>query len=160
MSSNFGHVKRVTQQVGGKTYTFRSLLEYRWAVWCEFRKQQGIIADWWYEDTGSILELEKGYHLNVKEYHPDFTILYSNGDYEIEETKGYFPPKDYTTLKLVSEQYDNPVTLIFASTAKNPKSASIRAQIRRAMRLEPHIKRIIWNANKDIFQDIKFLFDG
>ncbi|HDZ13320.1 hypothetical protein LCGC14_1284520 [marine sediment metagenome] len=159
MSSNFGHVKRVTQEVGGKTYTFRSLLEYRWSVYCEFRKQQGIIADWTYEDPQATLELEKGYHLNVKEYHPDFTILYPNGDYETEETKGYFPPKDYTTLKLAAEQYENPITLIFASTAKNPKSASIRAQIRRAERLEPHIKRIIWNANKDIFEDIKFLFD-
>ena len=156
---NFGHVKRITTEVGGKTCTFRSLLEYRWAVYCEFRKDVGFIADWWYEDSESVLLLEKGYHLNVKEYHPDFTILYPNGDYEYEETKGYFPPKDYTTLKLVSDQYDNPMTLIFASTAKNPKNASIRAQIRRAEKLEPHIKRIIWNANRDIFENIKYLFD-
>ncbi len=155
----FGHVKRVTQQVGGKTHTFRSLLEYRWAVWCEFRRQQGIIADWTYEDPDAVLRLVKGHHLNIKEYHPDFTILYPNGDYETEETKGYFPPKDFTTLKLAAEQYENPITLIFASTAKNPKSASIRAQIRRAERLEPHIKRIVWNANRDIFQKIKHLFD-
>ena len=157
--SNFGHVKRVTQQVGGKTYTFRSKLEMRWAVYCEFRRQQGIIADWWYEDPASVLGLERGYHLNIKEYHPDFTILYPNSDYEYEETKGYFPAKDYTTLKLMSEQYENPMTLIFASTAKNPKSASLRAQIRRAERLEPHIHRIIWNANEDIFKPISYLFD-
>ena len=157
--SNFGHVHKVTQEVGGKTYTFRSLLEYRWSVYCEFRKQQGIIADWWYEDPGSVLELERGYHLNIKEYHPDFTILYPNGDYEYEETKGYFPAKDYTTLKLMSEQYENPMTLIFAYTSQNPKSSKIRAQIRRAERLEPHIHRIVWNANRDLFQPIRYLFD-
>ncbi|KKM99607.1 hypothetical protein LCGC14_1146170 [marine sediment metagenome] len=157
--NNFGHVKRVTQQVGGKTYTFRSLLEYRWSVYCELRRQQGLIADWWYEDPGSVLGIERGYHLNIKEYHPDFTILYHNGDFEYEETKGYFPPKDYTTLKLMSEQYENSMTLIFASTPKNSKNSKTRAQIRRAERLEPHIKRIIWNANRDIFQKIKYLLD-
>ncbi len=156
----FGHVKRVTREVGGKTYTFRSLLEYRWAVWCQVRKEQGIIKDWWFEDTDSVYELVKGFHLNVKEYHPDFTILYANGDFELEETKGYFPPRNYTTLKLMSEQYDIPITLIFASTAKNPKSVSIQEQIRRAKRLEPHIKRVIWNAGKEIFSKISFLFDA
>lgn len=169
--SNFGHVKRVTQQVGGKTYTFRSLLEYRWACWCEFRKQQGIIADWSYEDPEATLELVKGYHLNIKEYHPDFTILYPNGDYEIEETKGYFPPKDYTTLKLASEQYTNPITLIFAYTPKftvnerniiiwcSSKRKSTIAQIQRAVKIEKFIKRVIYNANRDIFKTISYLFD-
>ena len=156
---NFGHVHKVAKEVGGKHCTFRSKFEYRWAVWCQFRKEQGLIKNWWYELPESRLELEQQYKQNKKMYQPDFTIQTNMDEYEYEETKGYFPAKDFTKIKLASEQYENPITLIFASTAKNPKSASIRAQIRRAERLEPHIKRIIWNANKDIFQQIKFLFD-
>ena len=40
--ANFGHVEKITESVGGKEYTFRSKLEYRWALWCEFRKEQGL----------------------------------------------------------------------------------------------------------------------
>ena len=116
-----------------------------------------MIADWWYEDPDSMLELIRPHHQNIKEYHPDFTILYPNGDYEFEETKGYFPAKDYSTLLMAAEQYDTPINLIFAYTSKNPKSSKIRVQIRRAERLETHINRIVWNANKDIFEKIKYL---
>jgi hypothetical protein len=59
------------------------------------------------------------------------------------------------------------ITFIFANQmvgeyiitkAKNSKTI---AQIRRAIRLEPHIKRIIWDADRDrdIFEKIKFMFD-
>ncbi len=166
--TNYGHVERITVETEKGEITFRSKFEYRWYVWCQFRKDQGIIADWWYEDPDSILELEKGYHLNIKEYHPDFTILYPNGDYEFEETKGYFPAVDATTLRLAAQQYETPVNLIFARTPKfgfingvvcncRAKNKKTLAQITRAVALEPHIKRIIWNANKDIFENIKYL---
>ena len=166
---NFGHVIKTTMEVGGKTYTFRSLLEYRWAVWRQLEKEQGFIADWWYEDAESVQELVRA-NGNIKNYHPDFTILYPNGDYELEETKGWFPAKDYTTLRMVADQCDIPLTLIFARTPKfdyingvicncNAKSQKTLAQIRRAVRIEKHIKRVIWNANKDIFQKISHLFE-
>ena len=158
--ANFAHVERITAFVGNKgEITFRSKFEYRWCVWCELRKEQGIIQDWWYEDEDSWLELTQEYKKNKKIYRPDFTILYPNGDYELEETKGYFPPKDYTTLKLVSEQYEIPLTLVFAgliSYSKNPKS---RAQYVRAKRIEEHIKRVIYDANETIFKKISHLFE-
>ena len=151
MSNNFGHVQRVTKEIGGKIYTFRSLLEMRWAIWCQLRKEQGIILGWWYEDEENLLELETRYFKNRKLYLPDFTILTTEGGYEYEECKGWFPAKDYTKIKLATEQYDNDITLIFA---KKP----YKVQLRRAKRLEPHIKRIIWNADRDIFKPIKHLF--
>ena len=153
---NFGHVERVTREVGGKTYTFRSLLEYRWAVWCQLRKEQGIIEDWWYEDEETLLELETAYFRNRKLYLPDFTIQTADG-FEFEETKGWFPPKDYTKIKLAAQQYKNPITLIFAHLTP---CKSLRTQYNRAKRLEPYIKRIIYNANKDIFGKIKHLFEA
>ena len=156
--SNFGHVERVTQEVGGKTYTFRSKLEYRWAVYCQLRKEQGIIIEWWFEDPECLLELETRKFKNKKLYLPDFTIQTEDG-YELEETKGYFPPKDYTKIKLATEQYAAPITLIFASLNDHSKNSKIRAQYARAKKLEPFLKRIIWKADKDIFRAIKHLFE-
>ncbi len=149
--SRFNHIRRITESVGGKEYTFRSKLECRWAVWCELRKQQGYITDWWYEDPDTLLELKTSYFGNKKRYLPDFTILYPNGDYEYEEIKGYFPAKDATKIKLAAEQYENPITLIFANL-KNTKSS--RLQFNRAKRLEPFLKRIIWRADRDILRKI------
>ena len=156
--AQFGHVEKVTQEVGGKTYTFRSKLEYRWAVYCQLRKEQGIIIDWWFEDPETLLELETRKFKNKKLYLPDFTIQTEDG-YELEETKGYFPPKDYTTLKLAAEQFDAPITLIFASLNDHSKNSKIRAQYARAKKLEPFLKRIIWKADRDIFKPIKHLFE-
>ena len=202
----FAHVQRVTKEIGGKTYTFRSLLEMRWAVYCQLRKEQGIIIEWWFEDPECLLELETRKFKNKKLYLPDFTIAYrckfclgsgkrhcslgvcvkkhatitcspkgkdceyyspgmtcagckgSGKKYELEETKGYFPPKDYTKIKLATEQFDAPITLIFASLNDHSKNSEIRAQYARAKKLEPFLKRVIWKADKDIFKPIKHLF--
>ena len=157
--AKFGHVQRITQEVGGKVCTFRSKLEYRWAVYCQLRKEQGIIIEWWFEDPECLLELETKKFKNKKLYLPDFTILTPEGKYELEETKGYFPPKDYTKLRLAAEQYKNPITLIFASLNDHSKNSKTRAQYARAKRLEPYLKRIIWRADRDIFKPIKHLFE-
>ena len=149
--SNFGHVQRVTKSVGGKEYTFRSLLEYRWSVWLQLQKEQGLIVDWWFEDEETLLELETRYFKNKKLYLPDFTVKMLDESYEYNELKGYFPPKDATKIRLAAEQYENPITLIFA---RKPKGA----QLRRAERLNPFLKRIIWDAEKTIFKPIRGLF--
>lgn len=154
--SKFGHVERLTKEVGGKICTFRSRLEYKWSVWCQLRKEQGIIVEWWYENEETLLELETKYLKNKKLYLPDFTILTTEGAYEYEECKGWFPAKDYTKIKLASEQYDNPITLIFARLIN---CKSLRAQYNRAKRLEPFLKRIVWNADQDIFKPISGLFN-
>ena len=153
--SNFGHVEPVTREIGGKIYTYRSKLEYRWAVWCQLRKEQGIILEWWYEDEKLEVITKCG---DRKYYRPDFTIQTEDG-YEFEETKGYFPPKDYTKIKLAAQQYENPITLIFASLNSGSKNSKIRAQYGRAKRLEPYLKRVIYNANRDIFKPIQGLFN-
>ena len=157
--SNFGHVKRITVWTEKGEITFRSKLEYRWYVWCQLRKSQGIIKDWWYEDPDSWLELQLEYMNNKKIYRPDFTILTNNDEYEFEETKGKFPPKDFTKLKLASEQYETPITLIFASLKDGSRNASIRAQYDRAIKIEKLISRVIYTAGKDIFNPIRHLFE-
>jgi len=154
--SNWGHVKPVTKEVGGKTCTFRSLLEYRWSVWLQLQKEQGIIQEWWYEDE--VLELESEKFRDPITYIPDFTIETESG-YEFHELKGWFTSKSATKMKLAATQYENPITLIFASLGDHSKSSKIRAQYGRAKRLEPFLKRVIFNAERDIFRKIKGLFE-
>ena len=148
MSSNFGHVEKVTREVGGKTCTFRSKFEYRWAVWCHLRKEQGIILEWWYEDEKLELITKCG---DRKYYRPDFTIQTEDG-FEFHETKGWFTSKSAAKIKLAAQQYENPITLIFAAKPN-------RVQYNRAERLSKHIKRVIYNADRDIFKPIRGLFD-
>ena len=147
----WGRVKPITEEVGGKTYTFRSKMEYMWAVYCQLRKDLGIIIDWWYEDEKVPIEYKTG---RVDFYRPDFTIEYEDR-FEYEETKGWFQSKDKTKMKLFCEQYENPLTLIFANLT-NCKSA--RAQYNRAKSIEKLLEanggRIIWDADKTIFRPI------
>ena len=154
--SNWGHVRKVTMEVGGKTCTFRSLLEYRWCVWLQLQKEQGIILEWWYEDEA--LELESEKFRDPITYIPDFTVQTESG-YEFHELKGWFTSKSATKIKLAATQYENPITLIFANLCANSKNSKTRAQYGRAKRLEPFLKRVIYNAERDIFRKIKGLFE-
>jgi len=148
--SNFGHVEKVTMEVGGKTCTFRSKLEYRYAVWLQLQKEQGLILEWLYEDE--VLELESRKFRDPIKYIPDFTIETPDGEHEFHETKGWFTSKSATKLRLMADQYENPITLIFAAKPN-------RVQYNRAKHLEPHIKRIIYDADKTIFKKIRYLFE-
>lgn len=158
--SNFGHVERVTKEIGGKTYTFKSLLETRWAVWCQLRKEQGIIVDWEYETVEAKVETKTG---DIMTYRPDFLIKEKGANiWFYEETKGWLQQKDAKKMRLFAQQYENPLTLIFANLNPTSKNASLRAQYGRAKRLEKLLEanggRIIYKANRDIFKPIKHLF--
>ena len=157
--SNFGHVHRITCEVGVKLHTWRSKLEYRYAVYLELLRKQGLIQDWLYEPEDMAIEFEHGRYGNTRKYLPDFGVLNLDGEWEIHETKGWFPPIDYTKLKRYSEMHSNPITLIFASLPSTSRNSKTRAQRRRAERLEPHIKRVIYDANKSIFAKIRHLFE-
>jgi hypothetical protein len=154
--SDFGHVEKITREVGGRVITFRSKGEYRWCVWCELRREQGIITDWLYESEECPVKTKLG---EIKIYRPDFTIQ-DGPEYSFEEFKGWFTSKDYTKMKLFAEQYDNPLTLIFANLT-NCKSA--RVQYGRAKRLEKLLEsnggRVIYDARATIFKPIQHLFE-
>lgn len=146
------NVRQVTKEVGGRVITFRSLLEYRWAQWLEFERRIGEILEWDYEVD--VVKLKTRVLKNTKLYIPDFGALMPDETYEIHECKGYFQPKDYGKLKLAAEQYENPITLIFANLKSDSKCKKTRAQYNRAKRLEPFLKRIIYHANRDYFKKI------
>lgn len=152
--TDWAHVKRYTKIMNGRECNFRSTFEYHWAEYVQSRMDNGEIENWWYEDEESWCELVigSGFHAKNKVYRPDFTILYSGGHFEFEETKGYFPPKDYTKMRAYADQYDTPLTLIFQKTPYG-------AQKRRAERLEKHIEGVIWEADKEYLNKISHLFD-
>ncbi len=152
----FGNVCRITESVGGRTITFRSKLEYRWACYCQLRKEVGLIKDWWYEDQETFMQLVTQHCGNIKGYLPDFCILTNDGEYEIEETKGYFPSKDYMKMKLAALQFKNKITLIFADLHDTP---SKRKEYNRAKKLESLLKRVVYDANKTIFTKMPRLGD-
>jgi len=151
--SNFGHVRRVTIGIDGKEYTFRSIFEYHWAVWCQVRLEEGYIEAWYYEEE--TLEIEYTDHkgrVKYKDYTPDFKIEYQ-GDYmEFEETKGWLQTKDATKMRKYTEQYDTPLVLVFQKKIYGK-------QARTAERLSKHVSRVIWEADKEYLNEIKHLFD-
>ena len=161
--ANFGHVKRYTTIMNGGEITFRSLFEYRYAVYLELLREQGHIQDWVYEDKEFELEFKHGRYGNTRKYIPDFAVLNLKDEWEVHETKGYFPPIDYTKIKAHVTERGNPFVLIFGRLKDGSKNAKSRAQYNRAKRLEPHIEatggRIIWEAEKDLLRPIKHLFE-
>jgi len=153
------NVKPVTASVGGKEHTFRSKLEYRYCVYLELLKQAGEIVNWWYEDRETLMEVETAYLHNKKLYLPDFVVQTNTGRYELHECKGFFQQKDAMKLRLAAQQYENPITLIFAGLPAKSKNKKKRAQRERAEKLEPYLKRVIYHADRDIFKKIKGMFE-
>lgn len=157
---NFGHVRTVTRIMNGQECHFRSKLEYRYAVYLDLLKDQGLIQDWKHEPPEMAIEFEHGRRGNVRGYLPDFAIETNEGDWEVHETKGWFTPIDAKKIRAFVDQCDNKFWLIFGRL-RDTKSA--RAQYNRAMRLKPHIEakggRIIWEADKTLFNPIKHLFE-
>lgn len=170
--SNFGHVVRVTKSVGNREFTFRSLLEYRYAEYLELLRETGEIQEWDYENQDYLVEFAHGRLTNVKQYLPDFVVYESDEVTKVVELKGFFPSIDYTKIRrfvdgdayFVSEKMkfsyteDFPFTLVFAAMPGKSKGQLLRAQ-----KLEKYFNgtenRIIWNAGRDIFKKISWRFD-
>lgn len=153
--SKYG-AQRVSREVGGELCHFRSKLEYRYAVYLQLQKEQGYIKDWEYEPLHMAIEFEHGRYGNTRKYLPDFAVLTNDDVSEVHETKGMFNPIDATKLKKYSEMHGNPIVLVFACLTN---CRSHRRDFNRAKRLEPHIKRIVYTANRDLFQPIRWMFD-
>ena len=86
-------------------------------------------------------------------------MLTNTDDYEFHETKGYFTQKDYNKTKKACEQYDTPIVLVFACLPVKSSNAKLRTQIRRVEKIDPYMKRVIRNANKELFGKINFLME-
>jgi len=140
--------ERVTAEVGGKEFNFRSKLEYMWAQYCQFRKEQGLIKDWAYEQTTFIFKEEiKG----AKMFLVDFDILNTDGTFHYEECKGHLEPRDYTKYERLKKYRPEVVLDLVMQRIPNPTTNAGR-RLARIDRLGL-VRRVI-NANT-IFRQIK-----
>lgn len=135
--------QRVTAEVGGKEYHFRSKLEYKWAQYCQFRKEQGLIKNWAFEQTTFRFGDEK---CGAVKYLVDFDILNLDDTFHYEELKGYLSGRDRSKFRKVQKYYpDAQIDLIMQRIPKKRPQGLLVA--------EKYVRRII-DAEK-IFRQLK-----
>lgn len=84
------------ENIGGKSYFFKSAWEINYARWLQWLKDDKQILDWEYEpEFFHFKTIKKG----TKCYVVDFRIKLLNGTLEYHEVKGYMDPKSRTKLK-------------------------------------------------------------
>ena len=99
--------QRVTATIGGKTCNFRSKLEYRWALYLQWQVEQGLIKDWWYEQTTFRFTDEIA---GALKYLIDFDIRNNDDSFYYQECKGYLSARDRSKFRKVAKYY--PETII------------------------------------------------
>lgn len=139
--------QRITATVGGKACNFRSKLEYNWALYCQFRKDQGLIKDWWFEQTTfRFTDVKAG----AVKYLIDFDIRNNDDTFHYEECKGYMSGRDTDKFRKVQKYY--PDTIIHLAMQNVPKKETDRIRIARK-----YVNRII--SAREIFSQIKGFVD-
>ena len=139
--------QRVDATIGGKLCHFRSNFEHKWALYSQFRKEQGLIKDWAFEQTTFIFKDEiKG----AKMYLIDFDILNNDGTFHYEECKGYLEPSTVTKLRRTKKY--RPDVVIDLIMQGIPQKGNAGRRVERLQR-EGYIRRVI-DANK-IFRQLK-----
>jgi len=90
------------RHVGDRNIYFRSNWEYRYALYLQFLKEQGVIQEWEHEPKTFWFELIKR---GVRSYLPDFKIIKDDGTHYWVEVKGYMDSKSKTKLKRFKKYY-------------------------------------------------------
>lgn len=90
--------------IGGKTHYMRSRWEYFYAVYLQKLKQEGKIADWFYEPKTFWFD---GIKRGTMSYKPDFKIVYHSGNEEYVEVKGYLDDASKTKINRMRIYHKN-----------------------------------------------------
>ena len=143
--------QRKSAEIDGKVCHFRSKLEYNWALYCQFRKEQGLIKDWWYEQTTFRFEEEaKKQRPGVIVYLVDFDIRNNDDTFHYEECKGRLTGKDREKFRKVAKYYpDTKIHLVMQNISKRDMNG-----IRIA---EKYVARVV-NA-REVFRQVKGLLE-
>ena len=106
---------RVHAEVGGKIYTYKSKLEYRWAQHLEFLKLGSGIKDWFYEFHTFYFSEDAP----TPQYTPDFLIRNNDNSFEYYECKGYVEKQTFDPLKALFDEWPAvKVTIVFGTKPK------------------------------------------
>jgi len=132
----------------GRTYTFRSLLEYRWACVLEVLKRGGQIKDWSYEPFSFrfyppfIPSDLSGKQFGVRKYLVDFKVTELDGSITWHETKGFLGDKDMTKLRCMHTYYPNEKLWLIFQTLPKGKTPQQRNKLERIRRAEQFVQRV------------------
>ena len=138
----------VTETIGGKTYTFRSLFERDWALYLQLLKEQKQILNWFYEQAVYYFPNEKTAPV---QYTPDFTVIDKDGYTYIQETKGWHDGKTNTKLRRMAKYYpDLPIELVLMRIPKKGGKGAHRRAI-----AAKYARRVI--DASEIFRQVKGL---
>lgn len=98
----------------GRTFHFRSKLEYRWAQYLDLLLLSGEIQAWDYEFKRFVFPLgpdERG----ARDFLPDFRVVEKDGTVVWQETKGHCDGKMNTRFKRMAEYYPDEVCELVCS---------------------------------------------
>jgi hypothetical protein len=104
------HNRRETVTIGGKTFTVRSQLEKKIALYLDLLKANGHIKDWAFEQTT--------FRFPDDTYLVDFDVLENDGSFYYLEAKGYFDARSRRKLKLLNK-YRPEVRLMLVLQSKS-----------------------------------------
>ena len=110
--------------IDGAEVTFKSKLEYRYAQYLDWLKDEGDVIEWDYEGKlGRCLKpvfIFKNVKTNPVQYIPDFWVKFKDKHHiEWHECKGMLQQYDLSKFKRMFEQYpDQYIKVIFAQKPK------------------------------------------
>lgn len=90
------------RQVGFKKYYFRSLWEYRYALYLEYLACKEEICGWEFEPQTFWFE---GIKRGVCSYLPDFKVWSTSEDHHWVEVKGFWDAKSLTKIKRMRKYF-------------------------------------------------------
>ena len=140
---------RVKETVGGKTCSFRSMAEYRWARYLQLLKEQGHIQDWEYEPRKFLFLGEISAPV---QYTPDYRITEPDGTVVYQEFKGYHDRGTNTKLQRMAKHY--PHVIMELVLQRMPKTQKSKGANRRRVAAK-YVRRII-DAG-EVFKQVKGL---
>ena len=146
-----------TEVVGGKTCHFRSQLEYKWAQYLQFLKDNDKVIDWEFEPKTFDFQ-GKGYVKGPFMYLPDFKVVECHGcslckpTIIWQECKGYHDGDTNSKLRRMAQCYpDETMELVLQ---RIPKKGGHKGAGRRRIAAK-YVRRII--DASEIFKQMKGL---
>jgi len=88
--------------IDNKRYYYKSLWEYRYAMYLDLMKRHNHIIDWFYEPHTFYFE---GIKRGTTNYKPDFKVIFPSGNEEWIEVKGYMDAKSATKIKRMAKYF-------------------------------------------------------
>ena len=88
--------------IDNKRYYYKSLWEYRYAMYLDLMKRHNHIVDWFYGPHTFYFE---GIKRGTTNYKPDFKVIFPSGNEEWIEVKGYMDAKSATKIKRMAKYF-------------------------------------------------------